>query len=91
MFFPEIENPENVKILIVDDDPAIRKNIQEILSLEGYQVYTAENGKIALEALPEIEPDIVLVDYLMPELDGISLCKIIKNNPDTLDLSLIHI
>ncbi len=91
MFFPEIENPENVKILIVDDDPAIRKNIQEILSLEGYQVYTAENGKIALEALPEIEPDIVLVDYLMPELDGISLCKIIKNNPDTLDIGVILI
>ncbi len=91
MFFPEIENPENIKILVVDDDPIIRKNIKEILSSEGYQVYTAENGKIALEILPEIEPDIILVDYLMPELDGISLCKIIKNNPDTLDIGVILI
>jgi len=91
MFFPEIEEPQNVKILIVDDDPFIRKNLQEILSLEGYKVYTAENGKDALEKLFEIEPDIMLIDFLIPEIDGISLCKIIKNNPETVDIGVILI
>ena len=91
MFFPEIEKPQNVKILIVDDDPSILKNLQEILSLEGYKVYTAENGKDALKKLFEIEPDIMLIDFLIPEIDGISLCKIIKNNPETVDIGVILI
>ncbi|MCU4137722.1 MAG: Response regulator c-di-GMP phosphodiesterase [Thermodesulfobacteria bacterium] len=91
MFFPEIEEPQNVKILIVDDDRSILKNLEEILSSDGYKVYTAENGKDALEKLFEIEPDIMLIDFLIPEIDGISLCKIIKNNPETVDIGVILI
>ncbi|MCD6549075.1 MAG: response regulator [Thermodesulfobacterium sp.] len=91
MFFPEVENPQNTKILVVDDDPATRENLKEILSSEGYQVYTSKNGKDALEKLFEINPDVMLVDFLMPELDGISLCKIVKNNPETVDIGIILI
>jgi len=91
MFFPEIETPQNTKILVVDDDPAIRESLKAILSSDGYQVYTSKNGKEALEKLFEINPDIMLVDFLMPELDGISLCKIVKNNPETVDIGFILI
>lgn len=91
MFFPELEDPRNVKILVVDDDPATRENLKDILSLEGYKVYTSKNGKEALEKLFEVNPDIIVVDCLMPELDGISLCKIIKNNPETIDIGIILI
>ncbi|PMP95978.1 MAG: two-component system response regulator, partial [Thermodesulfobacterium geofontis] len=91
MFFPEIENPQNVKILVVDDNASTRENLKEILSLDGYKVYTAKNGKEALEILPELNPDIMIVDLFMPELDGISLCKIVKNNVETVDIGIILI
>ena len=91
MFLPEAEEPKNVKILVVDDDASTRENLKEILSLEGYQVYTAENGKEALEMLSHLNPDIMVVDLFMLELDGISLCKIVKNNTETVDIGIILI
>uniref|UniRef100_A0A7V5XFN9 Response regulator n=1 Tax=Thermodesulfobacterium geofontis TaxID=1295609 RepID=A0A7V5XFN9_9BACT len=91
MFFPEVEEPQNIKILVVDDDASTRENLKEILSLEGYTVYTAENGKEALERLSHLNPDIMVVDLFMPELDGISLCKIVKNNTETVDIGIILI
>ncbi len=91
MFFPEVENPENIKILVVEDDSTTRENLKEILSIDGYKVYTSSNGKEALKKLFEINPDIMVVDLLMPELDGISLCKIVKNNPETVDIGIILI
>ncbi len=91
MFFPELEKPENIKILVVDDDVQIRDNIAEVLSKEGYKVYVASTGKEALEKIENISPDIILTDYVMPELDGIALCKNIKANPDTLDIGVILI
>jgi CheY-like chemotaxis protein len=57
-------------ILIVDDDPAIRKMLVEVLSLEGYPTETANNGREALEMLAKSGPRLVLLDLLMPELDG---------------------
>ena len=57
-------------ILIVDDDPAIRRMLVEVLSLEGYPTETAENGRVALELLAHSGPRVVLLDLLMPEVDG---------------------
>ncbi len=91
MFLPELENPKNVKILVVDDDENVRDLIKEILSLEGYQVFTAKNGKEALEKINTLNPDIALIDYLLPKLDGISLCKIIKHDPEIFDIGVVLI
>ena len=57
-------------VLIVDDDPAIRKMLVEVLSLEGYPTETAGNGREALESLAKSGPRLVLLDLLMPEIDG---------------------
>src|SRR5260221_4988675 len=57
-------------VLIVDDDPAIRKMLVEVLSLEGYATETAVNGRDALDKLATSGPRIVLLDLLMPEVDG---------------------
>jgi CheY-like chemotaxis protein len=57
-------------VLIVDDDPAIRKMLVEVLSLEGYPTETAVNGREALETLAKSGPRVVLLDLLMPEVDG---------------------
>lgn len=57
-------------ILIVDDDPAIRKMLVEVLSLEGYPTETATNGQEALDMLAKSAPRIILLDLMMPVLDG---------------------
>jgi CheY-like chemotaxis protein len=64
MFMPE--RP----ILVIDDDPAIRATVAEILSSEGYTVATATNGVEGLQALERIDPALVLLDMRMPMMDG---------------------
>lgn len=90
IFVPQFEE-RKIKVLIVDDDRVIRETIAEILESEGYDIEVAENGKSALEKLEKFKPDVVLTDYLMPEMDGITLCKLIKNNPETIDIGVILI
>jgi len=63
------------KILIVDDDRSIRQMLSLGLTQEGYQVQTAENGEIALKTIPEYEPHIIILDIMMPVLDGYELCE----------------
>jgi len=91
MFLPELENPKFIKLLIVDDDPELRTLLKKHLEEEGYTVFTAKDGEEAIELIQKENPDVALVDYLLPDIDGISLCKWIKNNPDTLDIGVILI
>jgi len=68
------------KILVIDDSTEIRENTAEIISLAGYHVYTAENGKKGVEiAIKEI-PDLIVCDIMMPELDGYGVLHLIKKN-----------
>lgn len=69
---------KNYKILVVDDEDYIRDSIEIILSTEGYDVYSVENGMKALKILEEKEIDVVLSDVKMPGMDGITLLKIMK-------------
>ncbi|HEX7113570.1 MAG TPA: response regulator [Steroidobacter sp.] len=57
-------------VLYVDDEPDIREIVQMALALEGLEVHLCESGEEALEALPRIKPDLVLLDVMMPRLDG---------------------
>ncbi len=68
-------------VLIVDDDPAIRKMLVEVLSLEGYPTETAANGREALEKLPRSDARIVLLDLLMPEVDGWGVMSALQEMP----------
>ena len=58
------------RILIVEDDHSIREMLQELFEMEGYQVYAAENGKLALEILAKVTPCLVLLDLMMPVMNG---------------------
>lgn len=64
-----------VKILIIEDDNAIRENTSELLELEGYTTLTASNGKIGLEKIKHHLPDLILCDLRMPEMDGFTVLK----------------
>ena len=69
------------KILLADDSITIQKVIELTFSDEDFDVVTVGNGRLALEKLPEVRPDIVLCDIIMPEKDGYEVCEQIKRNP----------
>jgi len=68
------------KILVVDNDKVILEFLTDILSKEGHQVLTAEDGLSALDILKDYTPDIILLDVVMPNIDGKKFCKIIRRN-----------
>lgn len=68
-------------ILIVDDDPSIRKMLVEVLTLEGYPTETATNGQEALDMLSPSGPRIILLDLLMPVLDGRGMVQRLESDP----------
>jgi len=68
------------KILIVDDSLTIRMQIARLLDQNGFSTILAKDGMKCLEILKHEEPDIILLDIVMPEMDGIEVCKIVKNN-----------
>jgi two-component system response regulator (stage 0 sporulation protein F) len=71
------------KVLIVDDQNGIRVLLMEVFSNEGYDTYQASNGKLALEIVRNVTPDLVLLDMKIPGMDGLDILKHIKNmNPD---------
>ncbi|RMD59940.1 MAG: sigma-54-dependent Fis family transcriptional regulator, partial [Nitrospirae bacterium] len=69
-------------ILVVDDEPLQREILRDILTDEGYEVYTASNGKAALKIIKEFSPDIVLTDLKMPDMDGIELMESIPKDTE---------
>lgn len=71
-----------MRILVVDDEPALRDSVARSLRFEGYNVVTASDGVEALEKLAEIRPDALVVDVMMPRLDGIEVCRRIRDNGD---------
>jgi CheY-like chemotaxis protein len=75
------KNPKPT-ILIVDDDPAIRKMLAEVLTLDGYPYETATNGQEALEALDKSGPRVILLDLLMPVLDGRGVMNELRASPE---------
>jgi CRP-like cAMP-binding protein len=71
------------KILIIEDNPDVRENVAEILELSGYQVSTAENGKIGVQLASKEQPNLIICDVMMPELDGFGVLHILSKNPKT--------
>ena len=72
-----------MKILIVDDEKDILEFLSYNLEKEGYQVSTALNGVLALDIAKKIKPDLIILDVMMPEMDGISTCSELRKMPET--------
>lgn len=79
----------NPNILVVDDDPSIRELLRQELSATGYQVTLAEDGKKALQKVREKKPDMIILDVMMPELNGFDLAAILKNDPKTASIPIL--
>jgi two-component system alkaline phosphatase synthesis response regulator PhoP len=76
---------KDIKILLVDDEPDILEIVGYNLSSEGYQVSTAENGAIALKKAKKEKPHLIILDVMMPEMDGIETCEQIRKLPELND------
>ncbi|HIK04774.1 MAG TPA: two-component system response regulator [Trichormus sp. M33_DOE_039] len=79
------------KVLVVDDHTASRMTAVALLSLEGYTVIEAESGQTAVQIVKQQQPDLILLDVMMPGMDGFEVCQLIKQDEDTRLIPVIFI
>jgi len=79
------------KILVIEDNDAVRENTAEILELANFNVFTAGNGKLGVEAAFREGPDLIICDIMMPVLDGYGVLHLLRNNPATRNTPLIFL
>jgi twitching motility two-component system response regulator PilG len=77
------------KILIVEDEESLLKLESILLTSRGYEVKGVADGKAALEAIDSVKPDLVLLDIMLPEIDGFEVCRQIKSNEATKHIPVI--
>jgi len=80
---------EMKKILVVDDDPYILMSLEFLMKKNGFEVMVARNGTEALEIVDKQVPDIVLLDIMMPDVDGYAICKHIKGHKKLKDAKVV--
>ena len=77
------------RILVVDDEEEILELLQYVLSKNGYAVTTVTSGEEAISMVRMMRPDLVLLDLMLPGVNGLDVCKILKHDPDTAGISII--
>ncbi|MBL9215249.1 MAG: response regulator [Opitutaceae bacterium] len=81
--------PATARILAVDDEPELTELMHYHLVRAGYTVDTAANGWEAIHAVRAHRPDIILLDLMLPDLDGFGVCEILRRDPDTATIPII--
>lgn len=77
------------KILVVEDEESLLKLESILLTSKGYEVRGVQNGQLALDAIAEEKPDLVLLDIMLPEIDGFEVCRRIKSQEETRHIPVI--
>jgi two-component system response regulator MprA len=78
-----------MRLLLVDDDPAVLSGLRRALTLEGYEVLLAEDGETALAVAAEQDPDLVILDVMLPGLDGLTVCHRLRDATPTLPVLML--
>lgn len=81
----------NSKVLIVDDDEDILELMEYNLNKEGYHVQKANNGKIGLSKAIEFKPELIILDVMMPEIDGVALCELLREKKEFEDTLIVFL
>lgn len=81
-------NANGKKIIVVDDEPNVIRSISFVLSKEGYEVSSAENGEDGLAKIRQLKPDLVFLDVMMPKKNGYEVCQEVKKDSS---LSKVHV
>jgi DNA-binding response OmpR family regulator len=79
------------EILIVDDEPNVVVPIQFLMEQQGYRVMIAERGEDALDLIYQYKPDLVILDIILPGIDGYEVCEIVRLNPDYRNIKIIFL
>lgn len=79
------------KIVLIEDNNEMRENIQEMLELADYEVFSAQNGKVGVELVKKQLPDVIICDIMMPELDGYGVLYYLSKNPETRGIPFIFL
>ncbi len=88
---PEFDSDPAEIILIVDDDPIVRKVFEDIITKNRYQIITASNGEECVQVANQLKPDLILLDICMPEMDGIETCRLLKRDKSLKDIPVIFV
>ena len=83
--------PSKARILCVEDDLNLQKSLSFILWREGYEVFCAQTGEEALELARGEKPDLILLDLMLPGIDGFKVCSILKKDPNTSEILVIMV
>lgn len=78
-------------ILIVEDEPNIVVPLQFSLEQKGYKIVIVGSGEDALAAVPKVMPDLILLDIMLPGIDGYEVCQTIRENPDYKNIKIIYL
>jgi len=84
-----VTDPDNARILIAEDDRAVRESLVRALQLEGYTVVAANNGADALQAVRQATPDVLLLDVSMPMVDGLTVCRVLRSEDNRLPVLML--
>jgi len=82
---------KNTKILVVDDEQDILELIRHSLNKEGYEVYVAANGQQGVDKARKVKPHLILMDVMMPVMDGMEACRQLKEDPETSEIAIIFL
>ncbi len=82
---------QGASVLVIDDSPTVRRLVELILSQQGYRVHLAEDGERGLELARQIAPEVILVDYLMPKMNGHTFCKLLRQEEGLSEIPVILI
>jgi len=77
------------KVLVVDDEVNITQILEFSIGAEGFEVITAQNGEEAIEKARREQPDLIILDIMMPKIDGYEACRILKANPLTKNIPVV--
>jgi CheY-like chemotaxis protein len=80
---------EPCQVLVVEDEPSIREMVRRVLEKEGWTVREAENGKAGLQAVAESKPAVILLDLMMPIMNGFDFIRELRKNPDWLEIPVV--
>jgi len=80
-----------LKILIADDEQSIVVPLEFLMQQKGYQVIAAYNGEEAIEKIISFNPDLILLDIMLPIIDGFEVCQMIRSNPNWKDIKVIFV
>jgi DNA-binding response OmpR family regulator len=80
---------EKTKILVIDDEPNIVQTLQDRLEMNEYRVFTAHNGRDGLDKFDREKPDVILLDVIMPIMDGLEMLETLRKRPEGQDVSII--